>query len=376
MSRNLLRFSIRNYAISIRLFSNSSSRSLASNTKFINVQKESEKEILTLVYQKQFDLALERLKEIEKRTLTEKKNAYFRIRLVSHLISNGYGTCLDLLDNLHDEFISDEQFSVALERILNSGNLENAVEKAGEFYKKVVNYGIHRKRNRDLLIHKIIQKATMSTSMSFDSIWNLYNELSITEPLNLTIKEEKIRQKLHPASLWEIIKSVNSLPKTNEKKNALKILKTFIDSNGSSVQKGCLNNLWLLYNNQVIEFADALLVSGESFNQDYIEYVLIISANTKEPRLLDCFLNYPNFFQHKPEMLAKICETLALILGKNGDSKGLEMLYKKILHIYKEHPQVFHVTYFKKTLYRISHFFKCSNMVCPEDLSEVLKRLY
>uniref|UniRef100_A0AC35F4H0 Uncharacterized protein n=1 Tax=Panagrolaimus sp. PS1159 TaxID=55785 RepID=A0AC35F4H0_9BILA len=369
---SLLRHSLRTYLTSIRFVSNPS-RNFALNT-LINNQKENEKEILTLVYQKNFDSALERLKEFEKSTSTEKKNAYFRIKLVSHLLSNGYSSCMDLLDNLKDEYISDEQFSVAIERILNSGNLENSVQNATEFYKKVVNYGIHRKRNRDLLMHKIIQKATLSPTMSFDSLWKLYNELLVAEPLNLSVKEEKIRQKLHPASLWEIIKFVNSLPKTNQ--NALQILKTFIDSNGSTVQIGCLNNLWLLYNNRVIEFADSLLVSGGAFNQDYIEYVIIIATNTKEPRLLECFLNYPNFFQHKPELLAKISETVALILGKNGDSAGLETLYKKILHIYKHDPEVFHVTIFKKALHRIAHFYKCSNMICPEDLSEVLKRLY
>ena len=88
------------------------------------------------------------------------RSGYFRLKLVSHLITNGFEDCFNLLESMEAGIITDEQFSTALDRILTSESLQNPVEAAVKFYKNVVESGIYRKRNRDLLIRKIICKAT------------------------------------------------------------------------------------------------------------------------------------------------------------------------------------------------------------------------
>jgi len=340
----------------------------------IQHRKGEEKRILSMIYEGNPIEAVEEWRKTNS-GLPPEKSPSFGIKLCSHLIASGkVEDGFTLLSAIVKGQLTDDQFAASLERILDSEMVKNPIELGEKFYTQVVSSGFHRKRNRDALISKILQaKINDTEKVTIDQLFDLYSRLSKIEP-ELTEKEEQNRQKIHPECLWTIIKWANEvMPKKKANEKLKKVFK-FVEENGSIVQADCFQGLWLLYQGKVLEFADSLFIRNSMFSGNHIEYLMVIAEHTKEPKILEGLLDYPEFFK-KIEMLNKVCESIALICGKTQDFNGLERLLGRILRLYKSDPEQYHVNLFKKVLYRMTHFYKCNNSVPPEPLAEVIKRL-
>uniref|UniRef100_A0A7E4ZQ40 Acetyltransferase n=1 Tax=Panagrellus redivivus TaxID=6233 RepID=A0A7E4ZQ40_PANRE len=207
----------------------------------------------------------------------------------------------------------------------------------------------------------------------FPEVFDLYNKLAAVEP-PLTDQESKIRQKLHPGTIWEFVKAANTINDKARRKKAIKQVDDLLTSNASRLQAECLKPLHLLFEGRVIEYVDAIVVSGGVFSGNHIEYLMVVAEAAKEPRILYHLIGYPEFF-NKPELLAKVSEKMAMIAGKNGDIDGLAALGRRIAELYESLPSVYHFNLFKKAIHRIAHFYKCSNVALPGDLVVIVKKV-
>jgi len=126
----------------------------------------------------------------------------------------------------------------------------------------------------------------------------------------------------------------------------------------------------LLANGDSLVFYDMLKTSGSEFTDDHVKIICDIAHASKEPRILMPLIEMPDFIPDKPELLAEIYNTLALIYGQ---THRLDQLEKLGVHLLRSDKNYKNIAAFKHVFYRIHHFYRVANRVLPPLLASKLR---
>uniref|UniRef100_A0A1I7YD44 Pentatricopeptide repeat-containing protein n=1 Tax=Steinernema glaseri TaxID=37863 RepID=A0A1I7YD44_9BILA len=246
--------------------------------------------------------------------------------------------------------VTVEQVNSALQRILTTEDSRtDSFARAKNFYRRLIDYRFCP--NRDVFIRSFIDDM-ISKQKSLDDIIAQFEELK-----GLGFKGAKSTTE----SLYALVEAVFL---AGHKKKA----KALVEKYGSALQKSCLLGCVKLEHGRGIEFFDELKSESRVLNKSEVEFICKLARSRgKENMVMNLFELQIHPFEKSS--LLHIYETAVEIAGKKGDVDLLERIWT----IVKEREKT--LADFRPVLFRMKHFFKCLNVVMPEDLSKEVKRL-
>uniref|UniRef100_A0A915CQZ1 Uncharacterized protein n=1 Tax=Ditylenchus dipsaci TaxID=166011 RepID=A0A915CQZ1_9BILA len=139
-----------------------------------------------------------------------------------------------------------------------------------------------------------------------------------------------------------------------------------------AMKKQRLHAAILLANDQGIAFFEMLQTVGDMSEKGrFLEYLVVVAAAAKEPRILQPLVDLHNFLPYSYAIYVKIYNELALLYGQKRDLPKMEQLWQRIATSKETSGDLRH---YKHPIFRIRHFYRMMNKKPPPEFEQLLRK--